>query len=137
MKKVFGSMFCLILVTLLCISTASASFDIRYTAYTYAKDTHPVVEYYEGFVGVRGADWIKQGMYWCWPKYSKISYKVPMTPLVSIQVTAGNSSDTDPKTGHIIVWDNPLPTIKTKSYYDIRLEKRPGNVTPDSFLPIR
>ncbi len=135
MKKAFGYFLCMFVVTLICISTASAAFEVRYTEYTYAIDTHPNEMYYEGYIGVRGADWIKKGMYWYWPQFSKISYKVPMVPLVSLQVTAADRWDTEPKSGYIKVWDNPLPLQKTKSYWQIGLSQRTGSITPDSTNP--
>lgn len=97
----------------------------RYTDFTYARDSHPSIAYYEGFVGVRGADWIKEGIYWCYPVYSEVSFDVPMFPIQSVKVTSQGLNDTVPRSDSIRVYDNPLPLEKTKSYWNIRLDTRP------------
>jgi hypothetical protein len=129
-KKTLGSLLCMLVVTVLMASTVSALTLKQYTQYTYVKHTEdPSGRFYEGLVGVRGADWIKYGGYWCWPKYSKITYFVPLYPPATMKVTADDEHDETVRTGKIRVNDNILPLKKTEVFWDIDLRKKvfPGD----------
>lgn len=105
MSKILRGILLIFAIAILSISTASAL--KYYTSYTYVRDTHPDIAYYDGYVSVRGADWIQRGLDWCYPKYSKITYRVPNMPDQSRRVDSTGPNDTIVRTGFIRVYDSP------------------------------
>ena len=134
MKKVLGSIICILVITVLMISMGSTL--KVYTTDTYVLSQHPDEIYYYGFVGVRGADHIYDGAIDCWPKYSRITYQVPYEPDHVKQVTASCMDDISARTGYIRVRDTPdWLAPKTKAFWQIPLEARPTN--PGDPIPDR
>lgn len=113
MQKIICFLLVMLVVTLTCSSTVNA-FDIKYTDDTYAREASHWL-YFDGYVGVRGADWIKPGAYWCWPKFSRITWVIPGMNNEVLQVTANSSSDTQARSGFLRIWNNPVSV--TRSYW--------------------
>ncbi|HBC32204.1 MAG TPA: hypothetical protein DC024_13305 [Clostridiales bacterium] len=123
MKKYYGTILWMLVITLLVISTASAL--KYYTSTTYVEHITKLF-YYVGNVSVRGLDLIKEDGYWHWPQSSEITYKIPNHPDIFAQVVAGGPGDNVVRRDSISVprRDN------TRVYWNInliRIYTKPGD----------
>jgi len=133
-EEVLGSVICIFVIAGLMVSSASAL--KYYTKYTFVKHEHPHELYYIGTVGVRGADWIKTGIEWCWPKHSRITYLVPYHDPQSKKVEALDQNDDVHRVDTIVVFDTWVPFApKTEVKWDIQLRHRPlGDPIPEGAI---